>query len=501
MTVEYYISLDLGTTAIKTVLFDNHGRIISASRNEYELYTPVAEIVEFKCESYWQLCLAGIREVLTQSKVSVEKIKSIGICSQGETLIALDKTGQPIRNAIVWMDNRSGKEADEIANVLGKGECTGQLGCNASWPITKILWLKRNEPKTYNNAGKFMLLEDYILYLLTGKYVGEFSMYSSSFMLDIYRKEWWQAILDYVGVSEERLVELKEPGEVIGRLQISVCGRTGLKPETLVITGTMDQTAAVVGSGGINNDVITETTGAALAVCATVDKRPETEKLPIPIQYHAIANKYLLIGWCPTAGMAFKWFRDTFFESEKETALCERQDCYEFMTNLAKNISPGCDRLIFLPYLAGAGAADLNNWTAGVFHGIGLHHKRGHFVRSIMESIGFILRENIEMMSRLGVECKEIHSLGGGAKSTLWNQIKSNITNRPVVTMKCSESAALGTAIIQAVALGRYESYEEACRNMLQINEIIKPDREMVQKYHLFYNRFLETRSACCSVY
>lgn len=492
---EYYISLDIGTTSIKVVLFANSGQMVSISTYEYSLHTPSEDIVEFAAEKYWEFCLMGIKEVLSKSDVSKKDVKSIGVCSQGETLICLDKSGKVLHNAIVWMDNRSRKEANEIARVLGSGDITGQLGCEPTWPITKILWLKRNAPDLYTKVDKFILVEDYIIFMLTGEFVGEYSLYTSSFMLDIYKKDWWDDILNYVGISRDRLVVLKESGQVVSDLKSDVCVETGLTSKTVVVTGAMDQTSGAIGSGGISSDIITETTGAALAIFATIDKKPNIKKCSIPIQYHAIADKYLLINWCPTGGMALKWFRDTFFEYERQLAIEQGKDCYDVMVRSAEHIPAGCQGLTFLPYLAGGGMVDTDYNSAGVFYGIGLHHRRGHFVRAIMESLAYILRENVEMMTRLGIHCKEIHSLGGGAKSLLWNQIKADITGKPIVTMKCSESAALGTAILQSVAVGSYENIEEACRNMIHKEAVIEPNKEAAKVYESAFSRFLSVKS------
>ncbi|KKR03477.1 MAG: hypothetical protein UT30_C0029G0005 [Candidatus Uhrbacteria bacterium GW2011_GWF2_39_13] len=492
---EYYISLDIGTTSVKVILFDNFGKMASISTHEYSLYTPSEGIVEFEAEKYWKFCLLGIKEVLSKSGISKKDVKSIGVCSQGETLICLDKRGKVLCNAIVWMDSRSKKEAHEITKALGSGAITGQLGCEPAWPITKILWLKKNAPELYAKVDKFILVEDYIIFMLADRFVGEYSLYASSFMLDIYKKDWWDDILNYVGISRDRLVILKESGRVVGHLKSDVCDETGLTAKTVVVTGAMDQTSGAIGSGGISSDIITETTGAALAIFATIDKKPSIKRCSIPIQCHAIADKYLLINWCPTGGMAFKWFRDTFFEYEQQLANEQRKDCYDVMVQSAEHIPAGCQGLMFLPYLAGGAMIDTGYNSAGVFYGIGLHHRRGHFVRAIMESLAYILRENVEMMTRLGIHCKEIHSLGGGAKSLLWNQIKADITGKPIVTMRCSESAALGTAILQSVAVGSYGDIEEACRNMIHKEAVIEPNEEATKLYESAFSSFLSLKS------
>ena len=495
--MDYFISLDIGTTSVKVALISERGDAASIVTREYSLLTPAENIVELNPQVYWECCKEGIREVLDKSKVPANRIKSVGVCSQGETLIVLDKAGNPLRNAIVWMDNRSGKEAEQIRSVFGTENNTGQTDVAPTWPVTKILWLKKNEPATYKNIRRFMLVEDFILYQLTGQYKGEYSLYSSSFMLDVIKKKWWDEILDYVGVDRNFLVDLCESGEIIGQIQSSARSQTGLAAGTKVVTGAMDQVAAMIGAGNIESGIVTETTGAALAVCGTVESFPTKPSRSIAVQCHAVPGKYVLIGWCPTGGMALKWLRDTCFEAEKNRAIETGDDIYNYMTDLAKKIPIGSQGLIFLPYLAGPGTAEIKADARGVFYGLELHHNRAHFVRSVMESIGFVLHQNIVEMGKLGLKCTEVRSMGGGSKSDIWNQVKADILSRHIVTMRCTEAASLGTAILQARAIGTYKSLQEATNNMAQTASVFEPNEKNHKLYKPILKRFLEVNRAC----
>lgn len=494
---DYFISIDVGTTSVKVAIVSSDGDMPALINREYNLYTPAESIVEIDPQTYWMYCTEAIKESIEKSKIPSKKIKSVGVCSQGETLIFLDKAGKPLRKAIVWMDNRSGEEAEQIRSVFGTKNNTGQTNVAPTWPITKILWLKKNELGTFEKTRKFMLVEDFILYKLTGQFKSEYSLYSSSYMLDIINKKWWDEILDYVGIPKEFLVELCESGQVIGEIQNSVCKQTGLAIGTKVVTGAMDQVAAMIGAGNIKGGVVTETTGAALAICGTVDSFPTQRSKTVAVQYHAIPNKYVLIGWCPTGGMALKWLRDTCFKAEKEKAAKLGNDVYDYMMDLAKKIPIGSQGLIFLPYLAGPGTSEINPNARGVFYGLELHHKRAHLVRSVVESIGFIIQKNFLEMEKLGLECKEVRSLGGGAKSDIWNHIKADILSIPIVTMKCSEAASLGTAILQAKAIGTYANFEEAVANMVQTRSVIEPSVERAKIYEILFQKFIKINHRC----
>ncbi|MEA1996065.1 MAG: FGGY family carbohydrate kinase [Gemmatimonadota bacterium] len=496
-TGSLFITLDMGTTSVKVSLFNSNGDMLATSLDEYSLHTPEKDVVELHAEIYWDCCRKGIRYILGTSGVSPCQIKSIGVCSQGETLIVLDSDGRPLRKAIVWLDNRSYDEADTIRRVFGTENNTGQIDVCPSWPITKIFWLKKHEPEVFKRIDKFMLVEDYILYRLTGTFNGEYSLYSSSYMLDIVNKQWWRELLDFVGIEDEQLVSLCEPGEIIGPVTRQVSRELGLDPSTVVVTGAMDQIAAMIGSGNIHQGIVTETTGAALVVCSTLDAFPGHETGLMAVQYHAVPGKYLVIGWCPTGGMALKWLRDSFFITKRDEAISQNKDPYTELTMMAENIPPGSQGLLFYPYLAGPGTSDVDPDARGVFYGIEMHHKGEHFIKAVMESLAFVLRKNLEAVEALGIPCAEFISLGGGAGSRLWNTIKADVTGKPVKTLKCSEAASLGTAILQARALGLFPDMETAVKNMVHVSSIVYPEQDRCRIYEDVYRRFRLIERRC----
>lgn len=487
-----FITLDVGTTSVKAALVDADGNLRASSTLEYALQTPQEDTVELDPEVYWRCCREGVRQVLARSGIPAGRVVSIGACSQGETLIVLDGRGEPLRSAIVWLDNRSKAEAEEIGRAMGGRNPTGQVDVAPTWPVTKILWLKRHEPEVFRRAGRYLLVEDFILHRLTGRYVGEFSLYSSSYMLDIRRKDWWPEVLDYVGVDRGRLVELRESGEVIGTLAPEAAQALGLRPGTRVVTGAMDQTAAMVGAGNLAAGVVTETTGAALVVCETLDALPARNPSAMAVQCHAVPGKYFLIGWCPSGGLTFKWLRDSFFGPEKELAERQQRSAYDLLTEMAAGIAPGSQGLYFFPYMSGPGTLPIDPDARGVFWGLELHHTRAHFVRAVLESLAFVLRENIEEIESLGGRCSEIRSLGGGAASPLWSRIKAEVTGRRIITMRSPEAASLGVAVLQAQATGVYAGIEEAARRMVQTAAVIEPDPPARGAYDLIYRRYRE---------
>jgi len=488
----YLLGIDAGTTSFKAVLFDEEGKEIAIGTEDYKLLTPSPTMVELEPENYWNTCKKVIRQVLDKSRVNPKDIKALTISSQGETLICLDREGNPLRRAIVWIDNRSDKEAEIIKEEFGIRrifEITGQPEVVPTWPATKILWIRQNEPSLFKKVHKYLLLEDYLIYKFTGKFVAEKSLLSSTLFFDIREGKWWREMLNFIGISSNLLPEIRESGEIVGRLTDRASSETGLCRDTLVITGALDQAAGAIGAGNIAPGVITETTGGALAICATIDKPVFTSK--IPCHYHAIKGKYYLLAWAQTAGMVLKWFRDNFCQLERENSKMRNLDVYDIMTQEASRIPPGSEGLIMLPHLSGSACPEFNPKAKGVFFGFTLKHTRAHFIRAILESIAFMLNKNIKALEGLGVQVGEIRSLGGGAKSRLWNAIKADVTGRPIITLKTEETACLGAAILAGVGVGMFNSIEEACHKMVSVRERISPNSKNREVYQKAYSRYL----------
>ena len=483
MKEKYLLGVDVGTTALKVILFARNGEIINKALREYELSTPSPHWVECEPETYWESLKSCIQEVLED--ITPDEVESLAISSQGETLIPVDEGGEPLRKAIVWLDDRAVEEAEAIGKAFSPEEVyhtTGQPEVLPNWPACKILWLRKNEPSVFKKAHKYLLLEDYLILRLAGKAVSDYSLYSSSLMLDIGKKEWWGEMLKLVGISQDHLPQLAESGTYVGGV---VDREIGLSSHTAVVTGGMDQVCGMVGVGNVAPGIVSETTGGALAICATTGEPVFDPLRRIPCHYHAAKDTYFLLPWCQTGGMALKWLRDTFDYSS-----------YDEMTAEARKIPPGSEGLIVLPHLAGAGSPEFNPKARGVFFGMALSTTKAHFVRATMEAIGYMLKQNIEVLEGLGVNIERIYSMGGGSRSSLWNQIKADITEKPIITVQNEETACLGAAILAGLGVGAFPSLEEACGRMNREKARYLPKQENLRIYREAYRKYLDISKA-----
>ena len=460
------LGADVGTTSLKMVLFDECGNELKSVSKSYTLETH-GDRVELNPEKYWEMFSEGYEEIKKEFKID-----ALSIDTQCETLIVTDEDGTPLYNAIVWLDNRAVEEAGEIDKKFGVKrvyEVTGQPEITATWPAAKLMWLRKNESEVFGKIKKIFLLEDFLLYRLTGEFVTEKTLQSSSLYLDIANDKWWGEMLDFIGVSENQLPRLMGSGEVV-----ATCDGT------VVCTGVMDQVAGSIGAGVVDSSIVSEMTGTTMAIVVPTDKFPEYvegSKVPCHVNYD---GNYCLLTWTPTAGIALKWFKENFCEN-----LSFRQ-----LDEIAEKVSPGCNGLTFMPYLCGSIIPKYNPDARGAFLGLTMEHGRGHAVRAILESVAFMLLENLEY---LGVECEEIRSMGGGAMSPLWCQIKADVTGKRIVTLKNAESACLGSAIIAGVGAGIYESVKSACEKLIATNKVYTPGG---MDYSEAYKRYLEFEEA-----
>jgi len=492
MNESYLIGLDAGTTSIKGLLISADGSHETFVQKEYSLEYGEGDIVELDPEIYWETTLYIIDQLLKQSGIAPEKIRAISFSSQGETLIAVDVNGKPLRNAIVWLDNRSEKEANTIEVFFSREtllEKTGQPEMLPLWPATRILWIRENEPDVFKKAGKFLLVEDFLIHRLTGRYCSEESLVSSTLCFDIQKKKWWDEMLDFLGINSQHLPEVMPSGTPAGKIQKEVALATGLSSDTVVITGGYDHVAGAIGSGNISEGIVSETTGTSMAMAVTIDKPLLDMNLNLPCQCHAVPGKFILQPYGQTAGMVLRWFRDEFFPG----------DSYDLMSALAEKVPAGSEGLIMLPHLMGAGSPEFDTKVKGVFAGITPQMGKGHFVRAIMESVACMISRNIDSLAKHGIKPAEIRALGGGAESDLWNRIKADMTGIPFITLQSRETPCLGAAILAGIGCGIFKDLEEGCSQLVRLKNTYPPDprhyatyKKVFEKYVMLYDQLKE---------
>lgn len=466
---KHLLGVDFGTTSLKACLFDENGVRLASESAQYKLITK-GEFIEFDAEEFFKILSGVVGKIADKFHID-----AMSVDTQGETLVVLDKDGKPLMNAIIWLDNRAEKQAVEMEKAFGAEtiyNLTGQAETPAGYPAPKIQWIRENAPEIFEKADKFLLLEDYILFRLTGKFVASRSLYSSSLLMNVHTGEYIPEMLSYLGITERQLPELKESGEVIGEYN-------GIK----VATSALDQIAGITGAGVTETGIMSETTGTALAVCALTEKFPPYyDGLKVSV-YYVKKGVYCLLMWAPTAGAMLEWFKGAF---------CENID-YAKINELAESVPSGSEGLICIPHLCGMVMPENLPNAKGVFFGMEMKHHRGHFLRAIMESVAYMIREYVDFMK---VDVEEIRSMGGGAKSKLWCEIKSSSLGKKVVTLKENETACLGSAMFAGVGIGVFENLKSASDKIISKNLTYLPVypeyEELYKSYKQKENKILE---------
>lgn len=498
-SLKHFLSFDVGTTSMKCLLFDESFREVFFEEREYTLLTPAENIVELPANVYYDTLCACVRKMLSCG-ISASDVASITITTQGETLIPIDSDGNALSNAIVWIDGRAERQAEYINSKISIDEIyrtTGLSEINGAVPAAKLMWIRENKRDVYDKTYKFMLIEDYLIYKLTGRAVSEQSIVSSTAWFDIVNETYYDKLLSVCELDKEKLPEVLPCGEVVGNITDKASAETGLLVETVVVSGAMDQVSSAIGAGNVKNGIVTETTGTALVVGVTADKPNFDNPSKVTIYKH-FNHGYLYMPYCTTAGIVLKWFRDELMQKLKLDAKEKGVSVYALIDELAKEAPAGSHGLVTLPHFAGKAG---NSRAVGAVYGITLGTRLSDVARSVLESIGAMLCETIADVEAAGVEVLEIRSLGGGASSDIWCEIKAGITEKKIQRTTYVQTTALGAAILGSVAVGAYSSVDEAIAACgVSYNEFL-PKSEDVAAYKKVYEKYLELYKALDKVF
>ncbi|MCE5343325.1 MAG: hypothetical protein LLF96_07050, partial [Eubacteriales bacterium] len=428
----------------------------------------------------------AVREVLAKARIEPNDVLALTCTTQGETLIPVDVQGQTLHRAIVWLDSRAKEEAAWIGERMDKlhlYQHTGLPEVNGYTPIAKLLWLKHQLPDIYRTTAKFLLLEDYLVYRMTGHTISNPALMCTTGYFDIQSDRLWTEMLDLCGLDAAKIPDIWSSGKVVGGLMVEAAKALGLPQTVRVTTGAMDQVASALGSGNIGGNIVTETTGTCQGIAATVDLAVFSAWSPVTYYSHVVPGKLLKIVINQTAGIAYKWFRNEFCSD----LIHEGGDAFERMNQLAAK-EPALSRGVSMfPHMTGMQFPVVDEDARGVFFGVGLDATRGCFLRAIMEGVGYMLRESLDQM---GLAPRRVISLGGGAKSELWCRIKASICNTEFQTLENQETTSLGAAILGGLAVGLFPSLE-AATGRLAVMDVFAPDAEDAAAYEIGYTQYL----------
>ncbi len=487
--MEYLLGVDIGTSGTKTVLFDTQGNVAASKTIEYPMQQPQNGWAEQNPEDWWQAVCGGIRAVVAQSGAAPGEIVGVGLSGQMHSLVMLDADNQVLRPAILWCDQRTAAECEEIYRRVGK-ERYIELTANPAltgFTAGKILWVRNHEPEIYAKCRHILLAKDYVRLRLTGVYATEVSDASGMGLLDVPHRCWSDEVLEKLEIDRALLAEVYESPEVTGRITAEAAQLTGLAEGTPVVGGAGDNAAAAVGTGVVEDGQAFATIGTSGVVFAHTSGLSVDPKGRVHTFCCAVPGAWHVMGVTLAAGQSLKWYKDQFCGLDCQQAEQEGVDPYVLLDRAAEQVPIGSNRLLYLPYLMGERTPHLDPDCRGAFVGLSGMHTRYDLLRAVMEGVTFSLRDCAEILREMQVHPTQILACGGGGTSPLWRQMLADVLGCPVATTVSKEGPALGVAILAGVGAGVYGSVEEGCRKLIAVNAAQAPIPENVQAYQAFY--------------
>ena len=474
-----YVGIDLGTSAVKMLLVEETGKIVSSVTKEYPLSFPKPGWSQQDPEDWWKAIRCGMKELLKD--VDPKEVRAIGCGGQMHGLVVLDENDEVIRPCILWNDGRTDREVEYLNDVVGSdrlGAYTANMAF-AGFTAPKILWMKDNEPELFAKIQKIMLPKDYINYLLTGVFSTDYSDASGTLLLDVKNRCWSKEMLEICSVKEEQLPHLYESFETVGTLKEEVAREFGLSSDVKVVAGAGDNAAAAIGTNTLKDGACNISLGTSGTIFIATDSFRENENHAIHNFDHA-NGRYHLMGCMLSAASCNKWFA-------KE--ILKRGDYDEMQSQISDDML-GNNDIYFLPYLMGERSPINDTDARGTFIGMAMHNTQTDMYQAVLEGVAFAIRDSLEVAKDLGIRIEESCICGGGGKSELWRKIIANVLGIRLAIPVAEEGPGYGGAMLAMVADGAYPNVEECADALVRIKGYVDPDEEITKRYEEKYQKY-----------
>jgi xylulokinase len=483
--MSHVLGLDVSTTATKAVLLDAEGTVHAASSPEYTFETPQPLWSEQDPRLWWDGTITAIRTALAASGVEGGDVEAVGLAGQMHGLVALDPHDDVLRPAILWNDQRTEAECDEIRETIGRDRLIAVTGNDALAGFTapKLMWVRRHEPDVWSRIAHILLPKDLVRLRLTGDHAVDRADGAGTLLFDLGARDWSAEVVDALGIDTAWLPTTYEGPAITGSISAEAADATGLRAGTPVVAGGGDQAAAAVGVGAVEPGVVSLSLGTSGVVFTATDEPLIDPEGRLHSFCHAVPDRWHVMGVMLSAAGSLQWFRDALASGVAFPALLDE----------ALGAPPGSDGVLFLPYLSGERTPYPDPHARGAFVGLAARHGRSHLTRSVLEGVAFGLKDSLELMRTVGVTgFDEIRATGGGSKSAVWRQILADVLEMPVVTTTSSEGAAQGAAMLAATGVGWFADVQDACRTLVTPGERVEPSpadvyRERYAQYRALY--------------
>ncbi len=461
--MSHFLGIDVGTSGTKTIVINEAGTILAEATETYPCYHPHPLWSEQDPEDWWKATVASVKAVLKKAKLKGADVKAIGLSGQMHGSVFLDKHNNVVRRALLWNDQRTAAECEEIEKLAGGRKKLIQMVANPAmtgFTAPKILWLRNKEPKNFAKVTKILLPKDFIRQRLTGEFATDVSDASGMLLIDVRKRNWSKPLLSKLELDESLFGKCYESEEITGTLRPDVAKELGLSADCVVVGGAGDCAANAVGTGVVTRGTLSTSIGTSGVMFVHSDEVQIDPAGRLHTFCHAVHGKWHMMGVNLCAGGSLQWFAEQVC---KDLDGKGKPSAYDVLTKEAADIKPGAEGLVFLPYLAGERTPHADPHARGCFIGFTLAHSRGHLARSILEGVTFSMRDSLAIIKEMGVPVKQIRVSGGGSKSSLWRQLQADVFGQDVVTINAEQGPAFGVALLAAVGAGAYKNIEEAC--------------------------------------
>ncbi|MEQ8785418.1 MAG: xylulokinase [Pirellulaceae bacterium] len=480
-----YLGIDIGTSGTKALAIDHYGKILAEASAAYPLSHPKPLWSEQDPEDWWQATIKTVRAVVRKAKLKKSDVKAIGLSGQMHGSVFLDKKHRVIRPAILWNDQRTAAECEEIESRAGGREALIKMVANPAltgFTAPKILWLRNNEPRNFERTVKVLLPKDDIRRRLTGELATDVSDASGMLLLDVARRDWSQELLGKLELDADLLANCFESEDVTGKLTKQAAKELGLTTDCLVVGGAGDCAAGAVGTGVVKKGVLSTSIGTSSVMFVHSDEVQIDPLGRLHTFCHAVRGKWHMMGVNLTGGGSLEWFVSKLCR-DIGAGRKSSPDPYDVINREAEEVAAGSEGLFFLPYLAGERTPHADPDARGCFIGLTLKHDRGHLTRAIMEGVTYAMRDSLSIIQEMGVPVGEVRVSGGGSKSGLWRQMQADVFGQAACTLNAEQGPAYGVALLAAVGAGAFKNVEEACAVTIQVKKKTKVRRKAKDVY------------------
>ena len=475
------LGIDVATSGVKVILLGEDGKIMANVTEEYPVSRPFPLWSEQNPEDWWSATCRAIQKALAASGVEPAEVKGVGFSGQMVGLVALDKEGKVLRPCILWNDQRSAKETDELTERIGLKNILRETSnpLFATFVAPKLVWMRKHEPDLYKRIRHVLCPKDYCVYRLTGHIGTEVSDASGTCLFNVRERRWSGEMTKAMDIPEAWLPPCVESDEVTGKVTSGAAGESGLKEGTPVVAGAGDQPAQALGSGIVRPGLCSVTIGTSGVVFAQGDRHIEHPTGLLHSFCHSVHGQWYLMGVMLSAGGSFQWLREVLTSFSPLT--------YESMTETAASAPPGSEGLIFLPYLTGERVPYSDPHARGAWIGLTQRHTAAHMIRAVMEGITFGLCDSLQLMRSLGLGIDKVYASGGAVRSTMWRQMLADIFDTEIVTTNVTEGAAYGAAMLAGIGTGKYANAEQAADALVAVTSTAEPDPKVQEIYKATY--------------